>query len=165
MLEKPSDIENKKKSNTNFAKKETKLFMNLYSPIAQEPKYCFIKIKQDGKWFENAVGVSNYPIQAIAIDFKGNGWYQVCTVKHGWLERIYGYNTNDNENGFAGYEDSPIVAVRCHYEIPESTDVHYKAKYRVSDLGKDWQDFVYNENDYACNMVPIDRLEIELVQI
>ena len=129
------------------------------------------KIKQDGKWFENEAGVSNYPIQAIAIDLKGNGWYQVCTVKHGWLECVYGYNTNDNENGFAGYEDSPIVAVRCHYETPESTDVCYKAKYRVSDLGKDWQDFVYsdrtakNKRDYAGNMVPIDRFEIELAQV
>lgn len=141
------------------------------SPHVDPPKVSW-KIKQDGKWLkENSVGVAGYPVQAIAIDFKGNGWYQVCTVKHGWLERVRGYDTKDDENGYAGYEDSPIIAVRCYYETPEPTDIYYAAKYRASDLGKNWWPYQYdddvdaNQDGYAGDMVPIDRFEISLAAV
>lgn len=130
------------------------------------------RIKQDGKWSDdNNPGVPGYPIQAVAIDFKGFGWYQVCTIKHGWLERVHGYDTEDCVNGFAGRENSPIIAIRCHYDIQEFTDETYTIKYRVSNLGKVWSPYQYdnnadtNQDGYAGDMVPIDRFEISLVAV
>lgn len=127
------------------------------------------RVKQDGKWLtENNVGNRNKTIQAIAIDMPG--WYQVCTEKHGWLERVRGYDIADVENGYAGYEDSAITAVRCYYETPDPGRTgYYVAKYRVSEINKDYFDWQIDDDisdtmdGYAGDYRPIDRFEIVIV--
>ena len=59
----------------------------------------------------------------MALAVKGVGKYRVKTKKHGWLEYVTGYDIKDAENGYAGWEHSPIVAV----DIPSKT---YKAQVR-----------------------------------
>lgn len=59
----------------------------------------------------------------VGLAIKGVGKYRVKTKKHGWLEYVTGYNTKDDENGYAGWEHSPITAI----QIPSKT---YKAQVR-----------------------------------
>lgn len=129
------------------------------------------RVKSRKGWRKpNVEGRDDVPIVGIAIDFQGHGWYQVKTRKHGWLEKVTGYDVNDDENGYAGYEDSPIIAVRAYYDTPDPRSTGYfSAKYHVSDIGQegyyDWQfdDDEYNGQDgYAGDDNPIDKFYIEL---
>lgn len=128
------------------------------------------RLKQDGKWLsEGNTGNRNQTIQGIAINMHGHGWYQVCTEKHGWLSRVRGYDINDVEQGYAGYEDSAIIAVRVYYETPDPEKTGYfSAKYRVSEINASWFDWqfdddTWNEQDgYAGDYRPIDRFELTL---
>ena len=139
------------------------------TPTGKKEKITW-RVKQQGRWLaEGKTGVRGYPIQGIAVNFHGHGWYQVCTQKHGWLSRVRGYDINDEEQGFAGYEDSPIIAVRCYYETPDPDKTGYFcAKYRVSEQGEDfypWQfddDRDNGQDGYAGDFTPIDRFEITL---
>ena len=134
----------------------------------KKPEVKF-RIKQGGEWkAENYSGDKGKPIQAIAIQMPG--WYQVCTRDYGWLERVNGYNINDVENGYAGWNDSPITAVRCYYQTPNpGATGYFYAKYRVSDLNKAYWPYQIddevdaNQDGYAGNYVPIDRFEIKIV--
>lgn len=136
------------------------------------PSVAF-RVKQNGKWLkEGKCGEQGVPIQAIAIDFEGNGWYQVCTAKYGWLDPVRGYDIDDDENGYAGWKDSPIIAVRAYYETPNPDKTGYfAAKYRVSELKDDWFPYQYdddvdaNQDGYAGDMGPIDRFQIELARV
>lgn len=128
------------------------------------------RVKQNGKWLaEGNPGKCGVPIQALAVNMNGHGWYQVCTKKHGWLSPVRGYNIKDEEQGYAGYEDSDIIAVRCYYETPDpGTTGYFCAKYRVSELNQDfypWQfdDETHNGQDgYAGDFAVIDRFELTL---
>lgn len=128
------------------------------------------KVKQGGKWLaENAKGTIGKPIQAIAINLNGHGWYQVCTKKHGWLDRVRGYDTADVDEGYAGWEDSDIIAVRVYYETPDpSRTGYFSAKYRVHELGGSWFDWQYDDDTwngqdgYAGDYTPIDQFELTL---
>ena len=97
------------------------------------------------------------------------GWYQVCTRDHGWLEPVDGYNVDDVENGYAGWQDSPVIAVRCYYSTPEPAERYYYAKYRVSDVNQDFWPYQiddevdWQQDGYAGDMRPIDRFEIQVV--
>ena len=138
-------------------------------PTGQKEK-VFWRVKQDGKWLqENYAGNRNKPITAIAINMHGHGWYQVCTKKHGWLSRVRGYDIADEEQGYAGYEDSPVIAVRVYYETPDPEKTGYfSAKYRVSELNASWFDWQFDndtwngQDGYAGDYKPIDRFELTL---
>ena len=140
------------------------------APTPPKPtKSVKFRVKQGGKWLlENMTGERGKPIQAIAISMPG--WYQVATKSHGWLERVSGYDIRDEEYGYAGLNDSPIVAVRCYYEThnPSETGYFY-AKYRVSEVDRDWFDWQIddevdaNQDGYAGDYRPIDRFEIQVV--
>lgn len=134
-------------------------------PIPEVP----FRVKTENGWLKEGKKGDGTKIKAIAIDFKGNGWYQVCTEKHGWLEPVRGYDIKDDENGYAGWEDSDVIAVRAYYETPNIAETGYlSAKYRVSDCGKDWWDWQYDDDTwngqdgYAGDMNPLDRFYIEL---
>jgi len=137
----------------------------------QAPEKVTWRVKQNGKWRKAGdKGLKDVPIQAIAIDFNGHGWYQVCTEEHGWLDVVRGYNIKDEEEGYAGWKDSPIIAVRAYYETPEPTKTGWlSAKYRVSDIDMagfyDWQfdDDTWNGQDgFAGDFNRIDQFELKV---
>ena len=135
-----------------------------------------VKTKQDG-WLPEVSNLNDYAgivghvIVAIAINFQGHGWYQVCTKKYGWLEAVRGYDIKDDNKGYAGWQDDEVIAVRAYYETPDPNKTGYwDAKYRVSELNQgyfDWQwdDETNNGQDgYAGDMRPIDRFQITLAR-
>ena len=133
------------------------------SDIKELPRIKW-RVKQDGKWMpENEPGIQGYPIQAIAIDFEGNGWYEACTFKHNWLGSVDRYDIANDKDGYAGREDSPIIAVRCLYDSVNDDGAYFLARYRVSNINKDWQPYCYSRG-IAGEMKPIDRFEIEIVE-
>ena len=155
----------------NYGSYATAFFRPPYSGSAPDPtpaptKKAKFRVKENGKWQkEGYAGTPGVAKQGIAIDMPG--WYQVCTQAHGWLERVSGYDINDEEHGFAGWQDSPITAVRCYYETPNpSVTGYYYAKYRVSEINQEyypWQidDEVSDTMDgYAGDFVPINRFEL-----
>lgn len=129
------------------------------------------RVKTKNGWLAEKVEGDGGEIVGIAIDFGGNGWYQVKTKKHGWLESVRGYDVDDDENGYAGYEDSPVIAVRAYYETPDPNSTGYfSAKYKAADKGKDYWPWQYDtdtnngQDGYAGDDVPIDRFYIELAR-
>lgn len=85
--------------------------------------------------------------------------YQVKTQHHGWLGQIKNYDLNDNVNGYAGWENSPIIGVAMKVNKG-------KIKYRVHVKGGGWlgwiEKFDLNDyhNGYAGNNKPIDAIQI-----
>ena len=137
----------------------------------QKPEKVTWRVKQGGKWYEAGFnGNKDVPITAIAIDFNGHGWYQVCTEDYGWLDVVRGFNIKDEDEGYAGWKDSPIIAVRAYYETPDPTKTGWlSAKYRASDVGMagfyDWQfdDDVWNGQDgFAGDFKRIDQFELKV---
>ena len=132
--------------------------------------YIAFKVKTiDNGWLGEGREGDGSAIIGIAINFEGHGWYEVCTEKDGWIERVNGYDINDDENGYAGYNDSPIIAVRAYYETPNpSATGYFSAKYRVSNMGQDYWPWQYDndtwngQDGYAGDMKKIDRFYIEL---
>ena len=139
-------------------------------PVVDGPiPFVPFRVKTENGWLAEGIVGDGTKLKAIAIDFKGNGWYQVCTAKHGWLDPVRGYDISDDENGYAGWEDSDIIAIRAYYETPDYAETGYlSAKYRASDCGKDWWDWQYDDDcwngqdGYAGDMAPLDRFYIEL---
>lgn len=87
----------------------------------------------------------------VGLAIKGVGKYRVKTKKHGWLEYVTGYNIKDDENGYAGWEHSPITAI----QIPSKT---YKAQVRH----RGGSQFTgYKQGTYCGNGTdPIDAIRI-----
>ena len=112
------------------------------------------RVKQDGTWLpEGRSGEKGIFLEAIAIDMGGNGEYQVCTAKDGWLDPVSGYDITDRA-GYGGHKDSPIIAVRIF-----SDQVLYK--YGVGELGGKWHPYAYtNKEGFAGDFGPIDRFLI-----
>ena len=137
------------------------------SNIVQPTATAKFRVRQNGKWLnEGQVGKRGTAITGIAISMPG--WYQVCTEKYGWLERVYFYDTND-DNGYAGWQDSPVTAVRCYYETPEPDKTGWLcAKYRVAAVNQDYYDWQVDDDvsdtmdGYAGDFVPIDRFELTI---
>lgn len=88
-----------------------------------------------------------------------NVYYKVKTQKHGWLGEIKNCNPNDNINGYAGWENSPITDVAIKVDKGS-------IKYRVHVKGGKWLGWItqYNIKDsikgYAGNGKPIDAIQI-----
>ena len=133
-----------------------------------------VKTKEEG-WLPEVQNLNDYAgipgHKIVAVAIKMNGWYQVCTQAHGWLDPVRGYDINDDENGYAGWQDSPVIAIRAYYETPNPDKTGYwDAKYRVSEVNQgyfDWQwdDETWNGQDgYAGDMNPIDRFQITLAR-
>lgn len=93
------------------------------------------------------------------VDTKVNAYYRVKTQKHGWLGEIKNYNANDPVNGYAGWQNSPIVGLAIRVD-------RGSVKYRVHVKGGKWLGWItqYNINDYingyAGNNKPIDMIEV-----
>ena len=87
----------------------------------------------------------------VALAINGVGKYRVKTQKHGWLEYATGYNMNDHENGYAGYQHSPITAVH----IP-STEFKVQVRHRGTKV------FTAYKQGNACGngKDPIDAIRI-----
>ena len=131
------------------------------------------RVKTENGWLEEGAVGDGTKIKAIAIDFGGNGWYQVYVQKPNGeiveVEAVRGYDINDDEHGYAGWNDYDVVAVVAYYETPNIAETGYfSAKYRVSDCGADWWPWQHDNDNwngqdgYAGDMVPIDRFYIEL---
>ena len=134
-------------------------------PIPEIP----FRVKTENGWLAEDVPGDGTKIKAIAIDMPG--WYQVCVMKPDgskvWVETVSGYNINDDENGYAGWKDYDVIAVRCYYETPNPNETGYfVAKYHAADCGKDYWPWQFDDDNwdgqdgYAGDMVPIDRFEI-----
>lgn len=145
-------------------------------PTAAAPPILYrVKTREDGwlpevKDLEDYAGVPGHAIVGLAIRIL-SGWYQVCTQAHGWLEPVSAYNINDHNNGYAGWQDSPIIAVRVYYSTPNPAATGYfKARYRVSNIRANYFDWQYDnetwdgQDGYAGDMAPIDRFQISLVR-
>lgn len=143
------------------------------NPDAPIPAITFRVKTKKGGWLSDGVEGDGSAIVGIAIDFGGHGWYQVKTQKHGWLEKVWSCNIDD-EDGYAGWEDSEIIAVRCYYETPNPSETGYfVAKYRVSDEkcraeGEDYWPWQFDDDEnngqdgYAGDDVTIDKFYIEI---
>ena len=148
---------------------------NYDDPVGANPGVRYrVKTVEDG-WLpevvdlEDYAGIPGHDIVAVAIDFQGNGWYQVCTEDYGWLDPVTGYDVDDCGNGYAGWMDSPVIAVRAYYDTPNpSKGGYWKAKYRVAETNCgyfDWQydDETWNGQDgYAGDMGRIDKFQVVL---
>lgn len=141
--------------------------------IAGPIPYVPFRVKTENGWLDEGVVGDGTKLKGIAIDFGGNGWYQVYVQKPDGsivlVEPVRGYDINDDENGYAGWNDYDIVAVIAYYETPNIAETGYfSAKYHVSDCGKDYWPWQYDNDNwdgqdgYAGDMVPIDRFYIEL---
>lgn len=103
----------------------------------EQPRYCAKVLDgKKGEWLPEMVGKKSTDgssdtfagetgLSIVGLAVKGVGKYRVKTKKHGWLEYVTGYDLNDSENGYAGWEDSPITAVH----IP-STKVKVQVRHR-----------------------------------
>ena len=139
---------------------------------AKNPEKVTWRVRQNGKWQkEGHKGTRGKPITALAVNMHGHGWYQVATAAHGWLDPVRGYNVNDDENGYAGWQDSPVIAVRVYYETPDAAKTGWLcAKYRVSDVNCDWWPWQTDDDEgptmdgYAGDYRMIDRFELELAR-
>lgn len=62
----------------------------------------------------------NNPITAIALSVsEGYVRYQVHLLNGGWLPEVDGYDTNEDENGYAGNGYTPIDAIKAVFYTPE----------------------------------------------
>ena len=88
-----------------------------------------------------------------------NVYYKVKTQKHGWLGEIKNCNANDPVNGYAGWENSPVIGLAL--KVDKGT-----VKYRVHVKGGNWLGWItkYDISDYyngyAGNNKPIDAVQI-----
>lgn len=98
-------------------------------------------------------------ISMNTTDTKVNAYYRVKTQKHGWLGEVKNYNDSDPVNGYAGWENSPIIGLAIRVD-------QGSVKYRVHVKGGNWLGWItqYNINDYingyAGNDKPIDMIQV-----
>lgn len=111
----------------------------------------------NGKYIRG-YGVPKYDKEQTKNE-KVNVYYKVKTQKHGWLGEVKNYNDNDAINGYAGWENSPIVGLAVKVDKGS-------IKYRVHVKGGKWLGWItkYDVKDYnygyAGNNKPIDAIQI-----
>lgn len=112
-----------------------------------------------GNDFYSYFGIKNENAKQLNTNTLVNVYYRVKTQKHGWLGEIKNCNSNDNVNGYAGWENSPIIGLAL--KVDKGT-----VKYRVHVKGGNWLGWItkYDTNDYlngfAGNNKPIDAVQI-----
>lgn len=137
------------------------------------------KVRTGGTWLPEVTDLSDYAglenkqITDVAIKVsKGSVKYRVHIKGGSWLPYVTGYNTADDENGYAG-DKKPIDLIEVYYSTPNdvvSKLGYLKAKYRVSPIGTtsyyDWQyddEKTGGQDGYAGDYgTAIDKLQIEL---
>jgi len=138
------------------------------------------RVRAGGRWYAEVrndsdyAGVVGQPITDVAIKVtKGTVKYKVHVKGGSWLDWVTGYDINNGDTGYAG-DAKPIDAVQIYYYTP--TDVsssvgYYRARYRVSPLGRGYFDYQYDtetdnsQDGYAGNYgTLLDRLQISLVK-
>lgn len=138
-----------------------------------------VRTKEDG-WLpevtnlKDYAGIENHPITDIAIKVnKGSVWYKVHVKDGGWLPPVTGYNTNDDENGYAG-NGKPIDAVVVYYKTNEAdrkAGYIFCANYKVSPINSqgyyDWQidnDTDKGQDGYAGSFgTTLDKILITII--
>ena len=111
------------------------------------------RVRSGGKWLKEVNDLSSYAgldgkaITDIAIKVtSGSVKYRVHIKGGGWLPYVTGYNTADNNNGYAG-NGKPIDAIEVYYTTPaalkSSLGYCLRAKYRVYN-GSKWYDYQYD---------------------
>lgn len=137
------------------------------------------KVRTGGTWLPEVTDLSDYAglenkqITDVAIKVsKGSVKYRVHIKGGSWLPYVTGYNTADDENGYAG-DKKPIDLIEVYYSTPNdvvSKLGYLKAKYRVSPIGSssyyDWQyddEKTGGQDGYAGDYgMTIDKFQIEL---
>lgn len=143
----------------------------------------YYKVRTNGKWLpevknvelsygDDFAGITGKAITDVAIKVdKGSIKYRVHVKGGGWLGWITKYDTSNSATGYAG-NGKPIDAIEVYYYTPSDlakTNGYYKAKYRVSPVGKGYYSYQYDtettggQDGYAGSFgKTIDRLQITL---
>jgi len=147
-------------------------------PSASTIPMSIYRVRTGGKWLPEVfdlgdyAGIAGKPITDVMVKFKkGTVKYRVHVKGGNWLPYVTGYNTKDDNNGYAGNGKS-IDAIEVYYETPSDIvkkNGYYKAKYRVSPNGGGYYDWQYDnetsngQDGYAGAFgKTIDRLQITL---
>lgn len=138
------------------------------------------KVRTNGRWLPEVTnltdfaGIAKTQITDIAVKVsKGSVKYRVHVQGGNWLPYVTGYNTSDDNNGYAGNHKN-IDAVEVYYFTPSdlANEIGYlKAKYRVSSVGCNYYDWQYdneknNGQDGYAGVIgkAIDRFQIVLTE-
>lgn len=111
------------------------------------------KVRSGGRWLPEVTdlhdyaGVTGEAITDLAVKVsKGSVKYRVHVLGGGWLPYVKGYDTSDDENGYAG-DKKPIDAVEIYYNTPSDvvkSHGYLKAKYRVAPIGGGYYSWQYD---------------------
>lgn len=126
---------------------------------------------------DNYAGISNMYMTGLAITCKnGRFRYRVHLLNGGWLPYVFSNNFdfNDDNEGYAGFNDEPIDAVEIYYYTSDDYLSAYhqylKAKYRVCSMyEKNYYEWQYDnettkgQDGYAGKFGhPITKLQLIL---
>lgn len=116
------------------------------------PKVTY-RVRSGGSWLPAVTDLSDYAgitgktITDVAIKVsEGSVKYRVHLKGGNWLPYVTGYNTSDDENGYAG-DKKAIDAIEVYYNTPSSVvqkHGYLKAKYRVSPIGGSYYSWQYD---------------------
>ena len=138
------------------------------------------KVRSGGRWLPEVTdlhdyaGVTGEAITDLAVKVtKGSVKYRVHVLGGGWLPYVKGYDTSDDENGYAG-DKKPIDAVEIYYNTPSDvvkSHGYLKAKYRVAPIGGGYYSWQYDnetsggQDGYAgYTGKAIDRFQLTLAK-
>ena len=112
------------------------------------------RVRSGGRWLPSVTDLSDYAgitgeaITDVAVKVtEGAVKYRVHIKGGGWLPYVSGYDTSDDENGYAG-DRKPIDAVEVYYATPPSVvqkHGYLKAKYRVAPVGSYYYPWQYDD--------------------
>ena len=138
------------------------------------------RVRAGGRWLPEVTDLDDYAgmigkeITDVMVKAdKGDMRYRVHINGGGWLPYVTGYDTGDDENGYAG-DLKPIDAVEIYYGTP--SDIvkergYLRAEYRVSPIDRGYYDWQYDDettggqDGYAGSFgMTIDRLQINLAE-
>jgi len=103
-----------------------------------------VKTKKHGwlsavKNTEDYAGYENSPIIGLAMKVsKGSVKYRVHVKGSSWLPFVTGYDTKDDDNGYAG-NNKEIDCIQIVYTAPSGKS--YQVKYRVAPIGGNYYDW------------------------
>ena len=118
---------------------------------------AYYRVYAGGKWYNEVKNLEDYAgdgknaIRGIAIRVdNGSVKYRVHIRNGNWYPYVAGYNTADNNNGYAGNGRDDIDAVEVYYTTP-SGYTYKKAKYRLAPLNGNYWDW-QTDNDKTNGM-------------
>ena len=112
------------------------------------------RVRSGGSWLPAVTDLSDYAgiagkaITDAAIKVsEGSVKYRVHIKGGDWLPYVTGYDTADDENGYAG-DKKAIDAIEVYYNTPASVVQNHgylKAKYRVASVGGNYYPWQYDD--------------------